>query len=189
MDKNAILARLYSLTGGLKPAPGSTPSELSSLQRTLLEQLAGNPDLPVPGNRIRQEFAQPALSVDPASPFVRLLDQLAAQTGTQTPTAAPLSGAAAACFRQLRSPWGSGLAPSQSFGPFLDEHDLPIWFDFFFPTRLVQIYRQGSATPILLLPLRGLLTASHPTASKRAVGGSLRALSRRLSSSTATTPA
>ena len=89
MDKNAILTRLNSLTGGLKPAPGSRPSELSSLQRTLLEQLARNPDLAVSGNRTRQEFAQSALSVDPASPFGRLLDQLTAQAATRNPEANP----------------------------------------------------------------------------------------------------
>jgi hypothetical protein len=166
MDKNAILTRLYSLTGGLKPAPGSSPNELSSLQRTLLEQLAGNPDLPVSGNRTRQEFAQPTLSVDPSSPFVRFLDQLASQTGTKKPTVPPLLFRRETAFSSILlgnsvPSWGSGLAPSQSFGPFLDEHGLPIWFDFFFPTRLVQIYRQGSATPILLLPLRGLLSGSQ----------------------------
>ena len=50
------------------------------------------------------------------------------------------------------------MAPSQTFGPFLDEHGLLIWFDFFFPTLLVQVFLQGSATPALLIPLWGALT-------------------------------
>jgi hypothetical protein len=65
MDKNAILNRLHSLTGSLKPASGSRPDDLQLLQRSLLEQLTVNPDLAVSGNRTRQEFAQPAASAAP----------------------------------------------------------------------------------------------------------------------------
>jgi hypothetical protein len=83
MDKNAILTRLHSLTGSLKPAPGSKLDELPLLQRSLLEQLAVNPDLAVSGNRTRQEFTQPAASAEPSSHLSRLLDQLTAQAATQ----------------------------------------------------------------------------------------------------------
>ena len=65
------------------------------------------------------------------------------------------------------------MAPSQTFGPFLDEHGLLIWFDFFFPTRLVQVFLQGSSTPALLIPLWGALTEERLTASKPAAPGLL----------------
>src|SRR5207249_2697625 len=52
----------------------------------------------------------------------------------------------------------SGMAPTKSFGPFLDEHGLQVWFDFYFSVRLVQVYFQGSATPALLIPLWGTVT-------------------------------
>ena len=78
MDKDAILTRLHSLTGSLKPAPGSRADELPLLQRSLLEQLAINPDLAVSGNRTSQEFAHPAAPAEPSSDFNRLLDHLTA---------------------------------------------------------------------------------------------------------------
>ena len=32
--------------------------------------------------------------------------------------------------------WGSGMAPTKTFGPFVDEHGLQVWFDFFYPCLL-----------------------------------------------------
>jgi hypothetical protein len=157
-----ILTRLHSLTGSLKPAPGSKLDELALLQRSLLEQLAVNPDLAVFGNRTRQEFAQPAASAEPSSHLSRLLDQLTAQAATKAPTVTPLVFRRETVFNSSLlgnsvPSWGSGLAPTQTYGPFLDERGLQIWFDFFFPTRTVQVFQQGGATPILLLPIRGPL--------------------------------
>ena len=163
MDKDALLTRLHSLTGGLTPAPGSRSDELPLLQRNLLEQLAINPDLAVSGNRTRQEFTQPVAFTEPSSDFSRLLDRLAAQAATQLPTVTPLVFRRETVFNSSLlgnsvPSWGSGLAPTQTYGPFLDERGLKIWFDFFFPIRTVQVFQQGSTTPILLLPIRGPLS-------------------------------
>jgi hypothetical protein len=160
-----ILTRLHSLTGNLKPAPGSKFDDLLLLQRSLLEQLAVNPDLAVFGNRTRQEFTQPA-SAEPSSHLSRLLDQLTAQAATKAPTVTPLVFRRETFFHSSLlgnsvPSWGSGLAPTQTYGPFLDEHGLQIWFDFFFPTRTVQVFQQGGAAPILLLPIRGPLTGGQ----------------------------
>ena len=163
MDKDAILTRLHSLTGSLKPAPGSRSDELPLLQRKLLEQLAINPDLAVSGNRTRQEFTQPAAFAEPLSDFSRLLDQLTAQAAAQDPTVTPLVFRRETAFNSSLlgnsvPSWGSGLAPTRTYGPFLDERGLQIWFDFFFPIRAVQVFQQGGTTPILVLPIRGVLT-------------------------------
>jgi hypothetical protein len=179
-----ILTRLHSLTGSLKPAPGSKLDELLLLQRSLLEQLAVNPDLAVFGNRTRQEFTQPAASAEPSSHLSRLLDQLTAQAATKAPTVTPLVFRRETLFHSSLlgnsvPSWGSGLAPTQTYGPFLDEHGLQIWFDFFFPTRTVQVFQQGGATPIILLPIRGPLTGGNPFTSKPAAHGSLPASSPR----------
>ena len=52
------------------------------------------------------------------------------------------------------------MAPTKSFGPFIDEHGLQVWFDFYFPVRLVQVYFQGSGTPALLIALWGAVTGT-----------------------------
>ena len=54
--------------------------------------------------------------------------------------------------------WGSGLAASQSFGPFLDDNGLHIWFDFYQPLRMVSVCLKGSSTPVLLIPVWGTIT-------------------------------
>src|SRR4051812_21347030 len=132
MGKDAILTRLHSLTASLKPAPGSRPDELPLLQRSLLEQLAVNPDLSVSGNRTHQDFIQLAASAEPSSHLSHLLDQLTVQAATQAPTVSPLVFRRETAFNSgllgnSVPSWGSGLAPTQTFGPFLDERGLQIW--------------------------------------------------------------
>lgn len=166
MDKDAILTRLQSLTRDLKAAPGTKSDELRLLRRSLLEQLAINPDLAISGSRIRQEFTQPAGPAEPTSDFSGLLDQLTAQSVTQPQTVTPLVFRRETAFNSNLlgnsvPSWASGLAPTRTHGPFLDERGLQIWFDFFFPTRAVQVFQQGGTTPILLLPIRGPLAGSQ----------------------------
>src|SRR5215468_4509818 len=132
MDNDAILARLHGLTGNLKPASGSRPDELRLLQRCLLEQLVVNPDLAVSGNRTRQEFPKPFASTESSSHLSGLLDQLKARTATQaavTPLVFRRETAFNSSLLGNSTPsWASGLAPSQTYGPFLDERGLQVWF-------------------------------------------------------------
>src|SRR3954447_18439942 len=125
MDKDAILTRLHSLTGGLEPAPGARSDELLLLHRSLLEQLAINPDLAVSGNRTRQEFTQQAASAKASSDLSRLLDQLTARAVTQAPTVTPLVFRRETAFNSNLlgnsvPSWGSGLGATRTYGPFLD---------------------------------------------------------------------
>src|SRR5258708_25912562 len=127
MDKDAILTRLHSLTGSLKPAPGSRSDELPLLQRKLLEQLAINPDLAVSGNRTRQEFTQPAAPAETSSDFSRLLDQLTAHAATQAPPVTPLvlrreTVFSSSLLRNSVPSRGSSLPPPRTSRPFLHHH-------------------------------------------------------------------
>jgi hypothetical protein len=162
MDKTAILGQLHQLTGNLRPAPGTSVDELSTLQRNLAEQIVADPGFTVSGNRLQHSAAQSELAVNFAERFSHLSD-LWTNTPAHQNSATPL------VFRRetsFSSPllgnsvpiWGSGMAPSKTFGPFLDENEIKVWFDFYFPTRLVQVLLQGSSTPVLLVPMWGLLT-------------------------------
>ncbi|MEP6932968.1 MAG: hypothetical protein ABI988_03355, partial [Nitrospirota bacterium] len=163
MDKIASLRRLQQITGNIQPAAGSSADELSSLQRKLLEHLAADPDLTVSGNRAQPQFAQAESASDLSTKFSHLSDILMAPASAQSATTPPLvfrreTSFSSSLLGNSVPTWGSGLAPSQTFGPFLDEHGLQVWFDFFFPTRLVQVYVQGGSVPIMLIPLWGALT-------------------------------
>ncbi|MCU1248646.1 MAG: hypothetical protein JWQ49_1675 [Edaphobacter sp.] len=166
MDRTVILGRLQQLTGSLKPAPGTSADALSTLQRHLAQQLMADPGFTVTGNRLQHEATEAGPTVDLSARFSHLSEVLSAQPGAAAGVAVP----APLVFRRETAfsssllgnsvpQWGAGMAPSQIFGPFLDEHGLLIWFDFFFPTRLVQVFLQGSSTPALLIPLWGALTA------------------------------
>jgi len=163
MDKSANLRRLQQITGTLRPVRGSSADELTSLQRTLLEHLTATPELTVSGNRAQSQFAQTESPSDLSARFSHLSDLLVTPSSAQSSATPPLvfkreTSFSSSLLGNSVPTWGSGLAPSQTFGPFLDEHGLQVWFDFFFPTRLVQVYVQGGSAPILLIPVWGLLT-------------------------------
>ena len=169
MNETVILGKLQQLTGGLKPAPGTSVDELPALQRSLAEQLAADPEFAVSGNRLHHENAQAEPSADLSVQFGHLDTLLAGLTPTQIPGPAPLVFRRETDFSNTLlgnsvPQWGSGMAPTKTFGPFLDEHGLRIWFDFYLPVRLVQVYFQGSSTPALLIPLWGTVTgrSSYP---------------------------
>lgn len=166
MDQAIIFARLQQLTGSLKPALGTSADALTALQRQLVQQLISDPGFTVSGNRLQHEAAESEPPLDLAARFNHLLPVLAEPTRAEADisTSAPLVFRRETAFNSSLlgnsvPQWGSGMAPSLSFGPFFDEHGQFIWFDFFFPTRLVQVFLQGSSTPALLIPLWGALTA------------------------------
>jgi hypothetical protein len=163
MDRTLILDKLHQLTGGLKPAPGTSIEHLPALQRSLAEQLVADPDFTVSGNRLHHESAQAEPAADLSAQISHLDSLLAGLTPAQSAGPAPLVFRRETHFSNTLlgnsvPHWGSGMAPTKSFGPFLDEHGLQVWFDFYFSVRLVQVYFQGSSTPALLIPLWGTVT-------------------------------
>jgi hypothetical protein len=66
--------------------------------------------------------------------------------------------------------WGAGMAPSASFGPFVDEQGMSVWLDLFQPTRLVSLTTGAGAAPLLRVPIHGTLA---PRQSYRIESGSV----------------
>ena len=163
MDKPTILGRLQELTGTLRPAPETSAVDLLALQRSLAEQLSIDPEFTVSGNRLQHQAAQAEISADPSVQFSQLYDLLSGLVP------APITGPPPLVFRRETNfsssllgnsvpQWGAGMAPTKVFGPFLDEYGLAVWFDFYYATKLIQVYLQGSSAPVLLIPQRGTIT-------------------------------
>jgi hypothetical protein len=165
MDKSQILGRLQRLTGNLKPTPETSSEQLTKLQQRLTEHLIQDSEFTVSGNRLHHEVAEDAESaVDSTEQFSHLKhlfedSKLAERAGTS-----PLVFRRETDFRSNLlgnsvPAWGTGLAASETFGPFIDEHGVQVWFDFFLPVKLVEVYIKGSNKLALLIPLWGNLTA------------------------------
>jgi hypothetical protein len=165
MNKELILTRLEQLTGTLKAPSRSAGADLKALQHKLAQQLIQNPETTITGSWLHHAAAQEtSLAADSTARFAHLDDLFARAASIEPAPVAPLIFRRETAFRSdlLGSSvpaWGTGLAPSESFGPFLDEHGLPVWFDFFFSVRSVKVYFKGQTTPVLLLPIWGSIVA------------------------------
>jgi len=158
------MARLQQLTGRLTSTPDA-PDELGRFQRTLVKHLRANADLPIRGNWLPHEGADIVEEAGEGfSEHVRGLDmELAREPTGSPPVVSPLIFRRETAFRSnlLGSSvpeWATGMAPSASYGPFLDEHGVHVWFDLFEPTRLISVYLAGGATPVLRLPIWGTIS-------------------------------
>ncbi len=165
MNSAEQLALLHRLTGRLQAAAGAPDGELDRFERTLAQRLRNDPALHITGNRLAHEAAEAPDASDAA--FAQRVRDLDAWSARAPATSAPV--APTQVFRRetdFRSPllgnsvpaWGSGMAPAATFGPFVDEHGLRVWFDLFTPTRLVSVYLAGHAAPALRVPIFGTLT-------------------------------
>ncbi len=162
MDKQQIFSRLQQITGTLKPAHEG--ASLDQLERKLATEMARNPDLDITGTQSPHEAAVPETAIDLHKRFDHLTELLDKQALTGLNTGAPLVFRRETAFSNNLlgnsvPGWGSGMAATETFGPFIDEHGLHLWFDFFYPTRLVKVFLQGQAQPVLALPIKGILTA------------------------------
>lgn len=159
MDHQSLLSKLHRIAGTLKPGTETTDNDLISLHRKLTEHLIQNPDMTVGGvRRFHEEIEEPDISAR----FAHINDLLQKKS-TGTATVTPLVFKRDTAFRNnflgnSVPAWGTGMAVTNTLGPFKDEYGLDIWFDFFEPTRMVQVYMQGQAAPALLIPIWGTLT-------------------------------
>ncbi len=164
MERERILTRLQQLTGNLKPGDRTTASDLRKLQEALVTHLARDENFAVSGERSHHEGAEHLeatreTSFDRFSHFDSIIESSRADTEYGV---APLVFRRATAFQSNLIGnsvpiWGSGLAASNSFGPFIDEHGLGVWFDFFFPTRMISVCFKGNSTPVLLIPVWGTI--------------------------------
>jgi hypothetical protein len=157
------LGRLIQLTGRLSASKASA-DELDRFERTLARHLRDHPQLTITGNRLPHEGADLLDEASEAfSQRIRDLETELTRQPVQPATAAPRIFRRETAFRSNLlgtsvPEWGTGMAPSASYGPFLDEHGLQVWFDLFEPTRLVSLYLAGSSTPALRVPIWGTIT-------------------------------
>lgn len=160
MDKLHVLQQLKQATGELQASTERQGDALRKLERKLAEQLLQNPGFALSGTNLHNAATQ-AAQLESQERFSHI-DDLFEDTGTKT--VAP-----ALAFRRetsLRSSllgnsvaeWATGLAPSESLGPFFDKHGSEFYFDFFFAVHTVQVFISGLPYPVLLVPIRGLLT-------------------------------
>jgi hypothetical protein len=164
MNKQQIHTRLQQLTGGLRSVAGAEPEQLVRLQRSLAEQLTTNSEFTVFGNRLHHEGAQHLETVTVEEEFSHLDQLFERSVHAVDPSVAPLVFRRETEFRSNMlgnsvPVWGSGLAVTESYGPFIDENGLHVWFDFYRPKRLVRVRLKGSSAPVLLIPLTGHVSA------------------------------
>ncbi|MBC7851433.1 MAG: hypothetical protein H7Y31_16945 [Chitinophagaceae bacterium] len=162
MDKS-VLHKLQRITGSLKTSEASSASELKGFHRSLAEAMIRNPELDVSGNLTHHELAEKESTVDLSDRFSHLSDLFEKKLRASNEPS-PMIFRRDTAFRNnlLGSSvplWGSGMAASKSYGPFIDDFGLPVWFDFFFAIKTVKVFLQGESTPSLLIPIRGILSA------------------------------
>ena len=164
MERERIFTRLQQLTGNLKPGDRTPANDLRKLQEALVTHLARDENFTVTGERLHHEGAEHLQATHEISfdHFAHLDPLIEPAAADEEFGVAPLVFRRATAFQSNLignsvPVWGSGLAASSSFGPFIDENGLGVWFDFFFPTRMISVSFKGNATPVLLIPVWGTI--------------------------------
>jgi hypothetical protein len=161
MDKRSVLNKLQQITGDLHAV---SENDLKTLHRKLAEELIQNPSLTISGNQLHHvDATRSQATPELTERFSHLDDLFERRTRFAKTTAPPLIFRRDTPFRNSFlgnsvPAWGSGLAVTESFGPFFDEHGRPVWFDFFRSVKMVKVYIKGKNAPVLLLPVRGSIT-------------------------------
>ena len=166
MNTPAHLARLQQPDGPPDSRrPDAPADELGRFERTLARHLRDNADITIRGNRLPHEGAD-ALdeATDAFANRIRDIEaELSRQPAASDPCRCPLVFRRETAFRSNLlgnsvPEWATGMAPSASYGPFLDEHGLHVWFDLFEPIRLISVFLAGLSIPVLRVPIWGTIT-------------------------------
>ena len=163
MDDQQLLLKLYQFSSGLKVS-GKTPAEeLKKFRSDLTTALIQNPELQITGNRLHHLDAGEASSDDISDRLKHFSDFLNVRPQVDTSEPAPLIFKREVSVRSNLlgnsvPAWGTGMKPTQSYGPFTDEHGLDQWYDFFWPVKTIKVFLQGDTNPALLIPVSGLLS-------------------------------
>ena len=157
MDVQTAARALAELTGGLRPAGGSTVSQFRSVRELVAHCLLLDQAEPLfPPNEPLALAESDELDSDELATIreicTRVAGEIQAQPGLKlefrafrrhVPTTADLGEAA--------PPWAAGAAPSRSFGPFVNPDGRPFWFSIYRTPRLVPVARTGRRTRRALL--------------------------------------
>ena len=154
MDTRALT--LQQIVGRLS-ALGARKEELARFERRLAEHLAADANIAIRGNRLAHELDE----VSPREPDLQgdLFARPTPSTGAGSPTVFRRETPFRSNLLGNSVPaWAIGAAPAESFGPFTDEHGLPVWFDIFLSAPLVSFTFSGATTPALRARVRRTLT-------------------------------
>ncbi len=165
MDTRAQFTRLLHLTGRLTASHDAPSDELGRFERTLARHLRDDPHLTIRGNRLPHE-ASDILEEAPEAVSQRFRDlerELTRQPARAASATSPLIFRRETGFRSNLlgnsvPEWATGMAPTASYGPFLDEHGLHVWFDLFEPIRLITVFFAGFSIPVMRVPIWGTIT-------------------------------
>jgi hypothetical protein len=193
MDQAEIVEQLGRLTLSLQPRSDPEASDLRLTRRLLAQTLARGPqpEEPLSALEMLNNVVGEARLVEPSAvpdEARREIHELAGEAVEGTPIEGfpMLEGLDLARrsvpFRTTAIPfsmptWAAGRRVERTFGPFLDLAGRPFWFDLFRRARHIPVVRAPATTPILMLPLQGLLSG---TAEYRLAVGSVWILSKLL---------
>jgi hypothetical protein len=155
-------AKLQQIVGHLAVPESGRVEELARFERTLAEHLRSNPNLTIRGNTLSHQSPD-----ETAGPEARVpdFDAVAGDSPLATATT-PLIFRRETAFRSNLlgnsvPEWAVGTAPTESFGPFVDEHGLKVWFDIYLPAALVSFTFSGASAPVLRATVRRTLIGTQ----------------------------
>ncbi|MGH8516567.1 MAG: hypothetical protein ACREUE_03810, partial [Panacagrimonas sp.] len=162
MDTRAV--KLQQIVGRLAVSDGTRGDELGRFERTLAKHLRANPNLTIRGNKPNHEA--PDEGDLPQACLAHFEGLFARESATTAAGASPLIFRRETAFRSSLlgnsvPEWASGMAPTESFGPFIDEHGLKVWFDIYLPAALVSFTFSGAPAPVLRATVRRTLVGTR----------------------------
>jgi hypothetical protein len=155
-DQAAVLERLTSLIGDLRPARGAAPTQLQQAQLAVARAVSVGQSETI--------SRAPARALDPAaiSAEHRAGLEAAADAARAQPPGAPEFlvarreiPVAAAGLPNITPDWTSGRAVDSSIGPLLDAVGRPVWIDVFQIIVQTRLVRSAGAAPFVSFPLQG----------------------------------
>jgi hypothetical protein len=159
MNKEQLFARLSQLTGHLRADSPHQAQALDQLHQNLARALLPEDVASLRGASFTFENADLFAPEQVAAERSTLLQSIAEYQATTAVEpelrvfARQVPVRAAELFASVPT-WASGAAVAQTLGPFLNKDGRQIWFDFFRIEKLVALYMQGIADPVLLFNVR-----------------------------------
>jgi hypothetical protein len=161
MDKILVLNQLKQFTGDLQPSSKSQTRDLKTLERRLAEQIIFNPQFNISGTNLHKSEAniKSGESMERFAHMDDLFEENAAKNIKPVLAFRRETSMQINLLGNSVAEWGNGLAANESLGPFIDKNGTEFYFDFFFAVKMVQVFITGLPYPVLLVPIRGMLSA------------------------------
>jgi hypothetical protein len=155
-EKTALLDRLITLTGDLRPLPGASPRQLEQARIAVARAVAaGQPESVTRVTSVQPAIDPRAISAEHRASIASAVDSVMAQPAA-TPEflvarrEVPL---AVTGVPNITPDWAAGRAIDSTIGPFADAVGRPVWIDLFQIVVQTRLVRSPGAAPFLTLPL------------------------------------